>query len=48
MASDIDKLEITVENKNTLVNYINQLEVDRNELTIEIAQLYKIDKPKKL
>lgn len=48
LSSDVDQLEITVENKNTLINFINKLELDRNELAGEIATLYGIKKPEKL
>ncbi|MFT6631787.1 MAG: flagellar biosynthesis/type III secretory pathway chaperone [Bacteriovoracaceae bacterium] len=48
LSSEIEKLEETVETKNNLVNYIGQLEQNRNELTTEISILYNIEKPKKL
>lgn len=48
LSSEIDKLEETVELKNQLVIFINKLEQNRNQLTAEISEMYKIEKPKKL
>lgn len=48
LASDIDSLEDTLSSKSEALKYINSLETHRNELTSEIAEIWAIEKPKKL
>lgn len=48
LASDIDKLELTIQDKRTLLTEINQLDQSRNELVKEIVEIYGKDKPEKL
>lgn len=48
LASDIDKLESTIEEKQNIINFINKLEVNRNEVASEISNLIQVEKPEKL
>ncbi len=45
LASDIDALENTVQEKQKTIAYINRLEQNRNELTQELAQMLNGDTP---
>ena len=48
LASDTDQLELTIQDKRTLLSEINTLDQSRNELVKEITQLMGKDKPEKL
>lgn len=48
LASDTDQLELTIQDKRTLLSEINTLDQSRSELVKEITQLMGKDKPEKL
>ena len=48
LASDIDELETTIDEKQNIINYINKLELSRNQVAAEIATLMGLEKPEKL
>jgi len=48
LASEIDELEANIDEKTKVLGYINQLEVQRNELTNEITNHYGAEKQTKL
>lgn len=48
LASDIDKLEETIEEKSKVLVFINTLEQQRNELTTEITKMLNAEKTEKL
>lgn len=48
MASDMDSLEVTVKQKEDLVQNINELDTTRQSLIEEIAELLEIEKPENM
>ncbi len=48
LASELDELEQTVDEKQIIIQHINKLERSRNEVAAEMATLMKIEKPEKL
>ncbi len=48
LSSDIDELELSLNDKKELLDKISVLENDRSELISEICELYQIENPEKL
>lgn len=48
LASEIDELEVDIDNKNKVIGKINQVEKERALLNEEISTLLNVEKPEKL